>query len=265
MKNLIYQYWDGDSSRSGIRAGVEAMRAYANRIGAEYTFEDNPRFLKSLGYDFGTYTPHYGAFKPILQRWDYDNVLFADTDVFPVAGLEESIFNETFKYIGICRESWQTKNKPLDQRKMDIVWANIVEKAYGVSIPRDSDGNVIVYNSGVVLYSYEGIAEAYNRFIDFKDYVSLVATKLPAFYTSDQGYLHAMLGLMPSWSELDECWNSYVHYLPNTQAPRPVNDTRTSKTKFVHVQLRGADDFSREKLFRIVNKPVSEWDLYENI
>ena len=64
-----------------------------------------------------------------------------------------------------------------------------------------------------------------------------------------------------NWSELDQDWNRYVHYLPNTKDPRPVNDTRTPTTKFVHIQLRCADDWDAEKLWRITNLQEEDWKL----
>jgi hypothetical protein len=260
MKNLIYQYWDGDHTRSGVVAGVKAMKRYADTIGAEYIFEANPKYANSCGFNFGPYTPHYGAFKPILQGWDYDNILFADTDVFPVHDLKQNIFEQNFAGIAVCRERWQTSNKPLHLREADKQWAKIVEKHYEIQIPKDELGNVIIYNSGVVLYSRYGIELAQKYFVRFDEYVNLVAGKLPVFYISDQPYLHAMLmkkGMQ--WSELNEDWNRYVHYLPETSDPRPVNDTRTETTKFVHIQLRGADDWSEEKLWRVTNRPLEEW------
>ena len=89
MKNIIYQYWDGKLT-VGCKAGSENMKQYANRIGADYLFEHNPRFVTNLG----GYSPHYGAFKPIYNKnfHTYDNVLFTDTDVFAIEGLEENIF-----------------------------------------------------------------------------------------------------------------------------------------------------------------------------
>lgn len=260
MKNLIYQYWDGDYNRVGVKAGVEAMKKYADRIGAEYIFEKNPQYAKSLGYNFGTYTPHYGAFKPILQGWDYDNILFADTDVFPVENLEVSIFDERFTNIGICRERWQTSNKPLSLRMQDRKWAELVESQYKIKIPRDENQNVIIYNSGVVLYSRAGMEVAKKNFIPFGEYVNLVGSRFPSFYTCDQPYLHAMM-MKDVWTELDEDWNRYVHYMPETSDPRPVVDTRSSNTKFVHIQLRGADDWDAQKLWRVTNLPVKEWKL----
>jgi len=260
VKNLIYQYWDGDYNRSGVVAGVKAMKKYADTIGAEYIFEANPEYAKSLGFNFGQYTPHYGAFKPILQGWDYDNILFTDTDVFPVHDLKQSIFEENFAGIGICRERWQTLNKPAHLRETDKRWAKVVEDRYDIEIPKDEFGNVIIYNSGVVLYSRYGIELAQKHFVKFDEYVRLVGGKFPAFYNCDQLYLHAMImkkGMQ--WSELNEDWNRYVHYLPETSDPRPVNDTRTETTKFVHIQLRGADDWSEEKLWRVTNRPQAEW------
>ena len=64
MKNLIYQYWDG-AVRNSVHAGVNAMKAYASRIGADYIFEDNPKYIHDRR--FGNYSPHYGAFKPVFE------------------------------------------------------------------------------------------------------------------------------------------------------------------------------------------------------
>ena len=260
MKNLIYQYWDGDYSRSGVSAGVNAMKKYAARIGAEYIFEKNPCYARSLGYDFGSYTPHYGAFKPVFEDWKYDNILFADTDVFPVEGLTDNIFEEPIGDIGICREQWQTLNKPKSDRDTDKRWASHVETNFSIKIPRDDNGNVIIYNSGVVLYSKKSYKKIRDNFVKFDQYVNCIRNKFPSFYACDQLYLHAMMQRI-DWSELNEDWNRYIHYHPNTKDPRPVNDTRTSTTKFVHIQLRGADDWDSDKLWRVTNLPEKDWRL----
>ena len=62
--------------------------------------------------------------------------------------------------------------------------------------------------------------------------------------------------------ELDNGCNSYIHYIrePNTNKKIP-NDTRTKDTKFVHIQMAGADHFDAEKLDRITNLPQEEWNL----
>ena len=55
-----------------------------------------------------------------------------------------------------------------------------------------------------------------------------------------------------------------MHYLPETSGPRrPVIDTRTENTKFVHIQLRGADDYNSDKLWKITNLKETEWEIYQ--
>ena len=40
MKNIIYQYWQGEM-KPGVVASTKLMKAYAERIGAEYRFDHN--------------------------------------------------------------------------------------------------------------------------------------------------------------------------------------------------------------------------------
>ena len=116
VKNLIYQYWDGNLT-PGCQAGVDRMRQYASDIGAEYLFEHNPRFVTNLG----RFSPHYGSFKPIYDETfhKYDHVLFTDTDVFAVGGLKESVFENFNADIGICTEPFQPKQKPIIPNHQD--------------------------------------------------------------------------------------------------------------------------------------------------
>lgn len=266
MKNLIYQYWDGDI-KIGVRAGVAAMKKYAERIGAEYLFEENPRFVTNLGM----YSPHYGAFKPIYTDsfHQYDNVLFADTDVFPVEGLSESIFDGFVAEIGICTEPFQpehrTKMVSHINTQEDEKWAKLVEGKWKVKMPRTKNGLLKVYNSGVVLYSNAGLKKAKEKFVPFKEYVDMInKAKMPAFYTCDQPYIHAMLSITNiNWIELDNEWNRYVHHYYNdvSKKEKLLADPRTPNTKFVHIQLRTADDWNAEKLWKVTNLPSKEWNL----
>ena len=269
MKTLIYQYWDGPLT-SGNEAGHKAMQQYAKKIKSDYLFELNPRFVTNLG----TYSPHYGAFKPIYhERFQpYDYILFADTDIIPVDGLEESIFdqfiNEPEIEIGICEE-WnqpevRLKNLGMIDNQNDEKWASLIEAKWGVKVPRTETGLPKVYNSGVVVYSKAGINKARKLFVPFIEYVNYIRSNgLPDFYTCDQPYLHAMLQVCNfNWKTMDYKWNSSVHYTPGTQGPnRPVTDLRNNPN-FVHIQLRGADNFSSELTHKIANLPVEQWGLY---
>lgn len=264
MKNLIYQYWDGEL-RVGCKAGVENMKKYAAKIGADYLFEENPRFVTNLG----SYSPHYGAFKPIFDEsfHKYDNILFADTDVFVVDGLEENIFEKFNADIGICTEPDQPTLRQKTAGNIttarDEKWAKIVEQKWGIKVPRTPEGLVKVYNSGVVLYSNKGLLKAREKFVPFKNYVDMIkASGLISFYTCDQPYLHAMLDVAGmDWIELDNNWNRYIHYTRQGTQERQVNDTRTKDTKFVHIQLAGADHWDANKLERVTNLPQDEWNI----
>lgn len=264
MKNLIYQYWDGPIT-GGCRAGVENMKKYAERIGADYLFEENPKFVTNLG----GYSPHYGAFKPIYTDsfHQYDNILFADTDIFTVEGLTKNIFEGFTADVGICTEPDQPTLRQKTAGNIttarDEKWASIVESRWNIKVPRTDEGLMKVYNSGVVLYSNKGLVKAKERFVPFKEYVDMIkASGLMNFYTCDQPYLHAMLQVANmDWIEMDNGWNSYIHYIRQGNQPRRINDSRTKDTKFVHIQMAGADNFDAAKLDRITNLPQSEWEV----
>ena len=267
MKNIIYQYWDGPLL-PGVTAGSECMKDYAGRIGAEYRFELNPRFRT----DLGNFSPHYGQFKVVYDTSfdEYDNILFADTDVFPIEGLTNSIFEEFNSHIGVCEETYQPKARLTSvseiNSNMDNKWSALMERTYGCTMPRTVEGLPKVYNSGVVMYSKEGRKLAQKHFRPFQEYVQLIRNNgISNFYTADQNYLHAMMLRPPiEYSELNNDWNAFIHYIGDaSMSRRPVNDMRTDTTKFVHIQLRTADHYDAKKLWNITNlKNIEDWKIY---
>ena len=267
MKNVIYQYWDG-TVKPSCRAGVNNMKGYADYIGADYVFEENPQWLKSIGMDFGNYSPHYGAFKPLWNKAyrDYDNILFCDTDVFTVSNIKENIFEDFRCDIGICEEPFQPKQRQITLGRIttqqDELWARTIEKAYTCKLPRTSEGLLKVYNSGMVLYSRYGAEHARRDWKKFDDYVKLIRSKpLDSFYTCDQPFLHAMIfATGMNYQIMDNKWNSYVHGTRDKEQPkRRIVDHRTIDTNFVHCQFPGADAMTGEQLWRVVNLPREEW------
>ena len=269
MKNLIYQYWDGQI-KSSCLAGVKNMKDYSKRIGCDHLFEDNPNFLKKRGIDIGYYSAHYGAFKPVLDKSfdEYDNILFCDTDVFAVQNLTESIFENFDSDIGICDEPFQPKQRQITLGKItsqqDELWAKTVEKKYGGKMPRTAEGLVRVFNSGVVLYSRKGIEKFRREMIPFQEYIDLISsTKLEQFYKCDQPYLHCLIYSKNfDVKELDGGWNSYIHGTRDKLKPkRRIIDWRNENTKFVHCQFPNADNLNEEQLNRVVNLPREDWKI----
>ena len=268
--NLIYQYWDGDV-RESCRAGVIAMQQYAERIGAEYIFEENPQFLKKhFGYNFGNYSPHYGAFKPIYdESFDkYDKILFVDTDVFPIEGLTQNIFDEFTGEIGICTEPEQPRIRTITKgritSKQDEKWADMVKRIWDTDVPRTEDGLVEVFNTGMVLYSKQARVKAREEWVDPDLYVQLCKREgLDSFYNCDQPYLHAMMFVCDfDVQYMENGWNSYIHYARTVdREERYLCDWRNKSTKFVHVQFAGADNLDQRTHHRIVNLPQEKWNL----
>ena len=268
MKNIIYQFWDGNV-RPSVKAGVENMKKYAEYIGADYVFEDNPQWIKSLGLNFGNYSAHYGAFKPLWNKKyrDYDNILFCDTDIFTKDNIDENIFEQFNADIGICEEPFQPKQRTITLGRItseqDNKWANMVKRHYNIEVPRTIDNLVKIYNTGVVLYSQAGAEHARTKWDKFQNYVNLVQkTGLDSFYTCDQPYLHTMMfATNMNIQFMDLKWNSYIHGTKDKIQPkRRIVDHRTSDTCFVHCQFPGADNMDAEQLWKMVNLPRHQWE-----
>lgn len=264
MNNLIYQYWDGPVTPQ-CRASVANISVYAKRIGAEYLFDDNTRFVTDLGYP----TNHlYGSLKPIYddQFLEYDNVLFVDADMFAVSGLDANIFDDFDSDVGICTEPFQPEHRHSQDNdwicgRLDEKWAALVKTRWGVDLPRTKSGMLKVYNSGLVLWSNNGLRHARKTFMSFREYVDLIEqSDLSRFYLLDQNYLHAMLCVSGiDYVELNNDWNTIVQFYRIGKNGNVVHDPRTPDTKFVHIWLKGADEFDMLMQWRIVNMPKSVW------
>ena len=258
MKTLIYQYWDGDI-RPGNLTGQKQMKKYADQIRSDYMYENNPNTYNNLG----KYSIYYGAFKFIYDTsFDkYDYILYADTDIIPKNEINENIFDQ-FLFdnsleFGICEELDQPEIRLKSISHINEKWAKLIQEKWNAKIFRNSNNLIRVFNSGVVLYSRNGITKCRNYFKNFKEYIDLVS-QIGNFYPTDQPYLNAMMGVCDLKTIImDNKWNSSVQF----NADRSIKDLRTKDTNFVHVQLNGKHWFDEEKTLRIANLPVSEWNL----
>ncbi|KKM13533.1 hypothetical protein LCGC14_1715280 [marine sediment metagenome] len=263
MKNLIYQYWDGEIPE-GALAGSANMKAYAERIGAEYLFEDNPRFCTAFCFPLNEF---FGAYKPVYDDkfLEYDNVLYVDTDIFAVSGLEENIFDDLTADVGICTEPFQ----PTYRQRRDVNWINsendekwvkAVNRIVDGEFPRTDAGLLKVYNAGMVLWSNRGLRMAREKFLSYATYVTyMFGTGLPTFYAHDQNWLHANLVTQADYCEMSNDWNTIVHFYRDGKDNNLLNDPRTDSTKFVHIMLTGESRFDALALWRITNLPSSVW------
>ncbi len=272
MRTLIYQCWDGEEKQGNL-AGIEFMKEYAKKINADHIYDHNSFFKTNLG----KYSPNYGKFKCLFDYNDYDFIMYADCDLVPKSNCNENIFeyfSKLDKEFGICEE-----NKAPTLRKSftigeginnhnDERWVALVEKKWKIKLPRTNDGLPKVFNSGMMLWSRSGFFKARKKFLDFKDYVKFCNNNfLPSFYSCDQHYIHAMMLICEfDWTIIDSKWNSLIHYHPGAmEEPRPIIDLRGAEYNFVHIQLHGADNWSKNKINQVVNLPISEWNFQDFI
>jgi len=268
MKTLIYQYWDGRPDQS-VQAGSDAMNEYADRIGSDYLFEDNPLWIGDRK-KFGYYAPHFGAFKPVFEPEfyeKYDKIMFVDTDVFPVNNLLVNCFDQFDADIGICIEPGEPERRKETLGKIthdtDEHWAKTVENKWGKKMPRNENGLLKVYNTGMVMYSQPGMEIARKSWMNFVAYAEMIRTAgmTNSFYWCDQPYLHAMMfACEMNVQEIDPHWNCIITGSRLKSRPeRHLIDNRDGNEKFVHAMFPGADGMSSDNLWKIVNEPFDKW------
>jgi len=268
MKNIIYQYWQGDM-KPGVKESTRLIKEYADKIGAEYRFDHNITIAGKV-----VNVPiYYEPANPLVDKsFDkYDNVALIDIDVFPVEDLSENIFDQlNGEDAGICTEPSQpffrqVYNVAGITNANDTRWTNLLKEVWGIEYSYDKEGRPKVFNTGVVVISKTGLQKMKTTWASFQDYVNYMGVnRFPKFYMLFQDYFSAFIHKNNfKFKELPNSWNCYMHKLgshPNAS----VNDTRTEDAKLVHIMFRTADDWDPTALWQITNKPQSEWILPVN-
>jgi hypothetical protein len=266
MRNLIYQYWKGPL-KPGVLASTKLMKEYADRIGAEYRFDHNVTIAsKTVNIDI-----YYEPANPLIDpSFDvYDKVALVDIDVFPVEGLNKSLFDQIKgEDAGICTEPLQPRLRQVYNvagitSEADKRWAEVLKAHWGIDYSYDEENRPLVYNTGVVVLSKKGIQKIRETWPSFQEYVNAMQG-FPRFYSFFQDYFSAFIHHKDfKFKAMNNGWNSYMHKLgshPNAS----VSDTRTKDTKLVHIMFRTADDWPEDALWRITNRPIEEWNLPVN-
>lgn len=238
--NCIYQYWLSRPVLPGAVYGSQCMGAYAARIGAEYVQKLHEPFTDRLGVDarwFDKLRPCYDA-----SFAKYEKVLVVDHDVFPVASLTASIFEEQVADFGMVEEPDQPAMRAHPKARIfttaaDQRWASLVASKWGARIPCDAKARPRTWNAGVILLreparlaSLPCAPSIYHH--------TIKRAGLPACYATEQCYLNMLA--FSGWLEftpLPLSWNRQIHAMPGGG----IYDKRDAQTKFVHVMLSGAD------------------------
>jgi len=265
MRNIIYQYWKGDL-KSGVKHSTKLMKEYADRIGAEYRFDHNIEIASKTVNVPIYYEPANPLVDPSFD--EYDNVALIDIDVFPVEGLTENLFHLDGEDAGICTEPKQPYFRQIYNvagitNQNDNNWCKIIKQSFNIEYSYDEEKRPMVYNTGVIVISKEGLQKMKETWPTFQTYVNEMS-QLPRFYKLFQDYFSAMIHLDGfNFKAMDNGWNCYMHKVgshPNAK----IGDNRGDAPKLVHVMFRTADDWPESALNDVVNKPIEEWQLPVN-
>jgi len=265
MKNIIYQYWQGDL-KPGVIYSTELMKKYADKIGAEYRFDHNIQIASKTVNVPIYYEPANPLVDPSFD--EYDNVALVDIDVYPKDNLEENLFDQiNDKDAAICSEPNQPYYRQIYNvagitNQNDNKWAQLLKDEWNIDYTYDDQKRPLVYNTGVVVISKKGLQKMKETWPFFQTYVNVVSSKgFPRFYIYFQDYFSAFIHMNDfKFESMHNGWNSYMHKVgshPNAK----IGDTRTEETKLVHVMFRGADDWPREALHQVTNLPIKDWKL----
>tara|TARA_R110000868_G_scaffold886_4_gene6743 strand:+ start:1031 stop:1855 length:825 start_codon:yes stop_codon:yes gene_type:complete len=267
MRNLIYQYWQGDM-KPGVAESTRLMKEYAETIGAEYRFDHNVTIAGKI-VDVPIY---YEPANPLVDpSFDiYNNVALVDIDVFPVENLSNNIFDElNGQHAGICTEPKQPYFRTIYNSgginsEIDKKWAIVLKDQWGINYSYDDENRPMVYNTGVVVISKEGLQKM-RRWPSFQQYVNVMRKYgFPKFYTLFQDYFSAFIHVDGfKFKKLPNSWNCYMHKVgshPNAS----IGDNRPLDAKLVHIMFRTADNWPAEALWQITNLPIVNWELPVN-
>lgn len=169
---MIYQYYNYDSSiKKSIDAGYNyfdvsksSIKAYAEKIGAEYLFIDKEIPI----------SPFYGIFLPFTEGWceEYDAVCFIDSDILATTHSENILEYSSDSIISAhCLSSNHIKNKSLKEVQYFI--ENGVINTGVVIFPRetyqtmiDATKNIKDYHENIDLH-HESLGSMDQAFINF--------------------------------------------------------------------------------------------------
>ena len=252
MKNVIYQYWRGEIPEY-VLAVKQLFSDYAKRINAEHVFEHNPTFIRALN------STYYSALRPVFDKrfHEFDRVLFVDMDVIPVDGLEHNIFDEEITHIAMAEEVKQPALRANMTGKIrsenDLKWASVAERFWNCCVMRDEERRPRVFNSGVVLYTREGLKRAAKNAPGMSSYQLLMKFKgVPKFYRLDQNYLNLVVS-MPQidFSVLGGYWNAQLNRVGTGHGRSKLLNEVDNDTRFIHLQHSAKKQMSQSEVIAL--------------
>lgn len=207
MRTLIFQYYIGDLP-DWAQLGVERFKKYAESVGADYLFSNSSDFCEN---------PYFEHLRLVYddQFLKYDKILYADVDVI-VENFEENIFDISIKDIGLVPEykAEGMNATPLFMTDNYIkLWKNITQNLqFNVPLlkPKTIDAQYLMFNSGIILWSREGLIKAKKDFDSWRKWNFLL--KGNSHMCLDQPYLNGQVAKYLDYTEMPLKWNCFPRF-----------------------------------------------------
>ena len=217
MKTLIYQYYSGGSVPRWAHISIAKFKEYAARHDSEYLFS-------SEAHTDNHYFGHTRLlYDPLFEK--YDKVLYVDVDIIP-ENMKANIFEEDIEDVGAVPEY----NAP---GLLAVPYYALpgVEKRYRkvapqfdlpVVKPTSVEGaTYLMFNSGVLLYSHEGMKKARDTFLHWKQWNRSTRGSIMPL---DQTYITGQITKNLKYTELNLKWNCFPRYkFHENQFPAEIN------------------------------------------
>ncbi len=236
MKTAILQYYIGAGEVPGyVKISSSKFKQYADMHGCDYIFDTTSKLNPT--------NPFFEHLR-ILQDPEfekYDRVLFIDVDIIPEV-LTENIFDEEIKDIGAVPEF--TPKGRLSRAGHDFPHKHKAFKAACASFnipvvqPKTVTCETLIFNSGVLLWSREGIIKAKNTFLHWPEWNNRFIGQM----SLDQPYMTGQIVKHLDYTELDYKWNSHPRMkFAEKDVPKNMNFVHyTGKKKTLITELYNA-------------------------
>jgi len=199
MKKAIFQYHMGPKPE-WVGISQQKFKKYAEVTGADYFFFEKYEFCNNH---------YFEKLKMIyLDTFKYyDRVLYVDTDVI-VENFIENIFDIEIEDAALVPEHRANgmKVEPLFMKPEYVNTWELITKVYNIPFiqPQTVKAEYLMFNSGVMLWSREGLNKAKEKFLPCTEWIKNVD-----HFSLDQPYFNGQIIKHLNYKELPLKWNCF--------------------------------------------------------
>ena len=202
MKTCIFQYWIGEEPQ-WVKISKRKFKEYADAVGADYIFSNQLKYCNNSYFE-NLRVLH----DPLFSK--YDRVLYVDVDVIPENF--NNIFDEKIRDVGLIPE-YRPKGMNADPffglTKVEIQY-KLAASYFKVPVytPKTVKASYLMFNSGVILWSKEGIQKAAKHFMNWERWHYILEGNM----SLDQPYINGQVQKHLDYTELELKWNCYPKF-----------------------------------------------------